>query len=71
VNAQIILDIFERKDKNGAFHTVAANTALALYAAGYSHNLDECKKAAEESIISGAALAKLNEFKKYSNAFSS
>ena len=69
VNAQIILDIFERKDKNGAFHTVAANTALALYAAGYSSNLNECKRAAEDSIISGAALAKLNEFKKYSNAY--
>ncbi len=65
VNAQIILDIFENKNINGAFHTVAANAALALYAAGYSENLDECKKAAEDSILKGAALAKLNELKKF------
>ena len=49
--------------KNGAFHTVAANTALALYAADYSDNLEECKMAAEYSILSGAAMAKLNELK--------
>jgi anthranilate phosphoribosyltransferase len=67
VNAQIILDIFEHKDRNGAFHTVAANTALALYAADYSDSLEECKQAAEESIITGAAMAKLNEFKKFSS----
>ena len=66
VNAQIILDIFKGKNKNGAFHTVAANTALALYAADYSDNLEECKMAAEYSILSGAAMAKLNEFKKFS-----
>jgi anthranilate phosphoribosyltransferase len=65
VNAQIILNIFERKDQNGAFHTVTANTALALYTADYSNNLEECKKAAENSILSGAAMAKLNEFKEF------
>jgi anthranilate phosphoribosyltransferase len=65
VNAQIILNIFERKVQNGAFHTVTANTALALYAADYSNNLEECKRAAENSILSGAAMAKLNEFKKF------
>ncbi len=66
VNAQIILDIFENKNMNGAFHTVAANAALGLYAAGYSDNLDECKKAAEDSILKGAALEKLNELRKFS-----
>jgi anthranilate phosphoribosyltransferase len=66
VNAQILLDIFERKCKNGAFHTVAANTALALYAAEYSNSLEECKTAAEHSILSGAAMAKLKELKKFS-----
>ncbi len=71
VNAQIILDIFNNKKMNGAFHTVAANAALALYAAEFSDDLNECKKAAEHSIISGAALAKLNEFKKFSNVYTS
>ncbi len=74
INAQIILDIFSRrngnngnKNMNGAFHTVAANAALALYAAGISDELSECKKTAEHSILSGAALSKLNELKNFSS----
>jgi len=67
INARIILQVFENKTKNGAFHTIAANTALALFCAGLSDDLNECKKAAEESIFSGAALNKLNELKKFSN----
>lgn len=70
VNAEIILDVLENKNKNGAFHTISANTALALYCAQFSDDLNECKKAAEESILSGAALAKLNELKEFSNSFS-
>jgi len=68
-NAQIILDVFQNKNKNGAFHTIAANTALALYSAGYSDNLKECQIAAENSILSGAAFAKLNELKNFGNSF--
>ena len=65
VNAKIIMDVFENRRTNSAFHTVAANTALAIYAAGYSDNLTECKAAAEESILSGAALNKLNALKEF------
>jgi len=65
LNAGIILDVFENKTTNGAFHTIAANTALALYCAGLSDNLSECKRAAEESILGGAALSKLNELRKF------
>ncbi|MCL5027734.1 MAG: anthranilate phosphoribosyltransferase [Bacteroidetes bacterium] len=71
VNAQIILEVFSNHKKNGAFHTVAANAALALYAADYSDNLNECQRAAENSILSGAALNKLNELKKFSSSFMS
>ena len=67
INAQIILDVLENKNRNGAFNTIAANSALALYCSGYSENLNECQKAAEDSILSGAAFAKLNELKKFSN----
>ncbi|HSR18289.1 MAG TPA: anthranilate phosphoribosyltransferase, partial [Ignavibacteriaceae bacterium] len=67
INAQIILEVFENKTRNGAFHTIAANTALALFCAGLSDDLEECKRAAEESIFSGAALNKLNQLKKFSN----
>ena len=63
VNAKIILEVFEGKTRNGAFHTIAANAALALYCAEVSDDLDECLKSAEESILSRAALNKLNELK--------
>ncbi len=69
VNAQIILEIFNNKKRNGAFHTVAANAALALYAADYSNDLNECIKAAEDSIKSGAALNKLFKLKEFSSSF--
>jgi anthranilate phosphoribosyltransferase len=65
INARIILDVFENKTSNGAFHTIAANTAIALYCAGVSDNLSDCKLAAEESIKSGAALNKLNQLKNF------
>ncbi len=68
INAKIILDVFENKRRNGAFHTVAANSAFALYAAGYSDSILDCQIAAENSIKSGAALSKLNELKKFSNS---
>ncbi len=67
INAQIILDVLDNKNRNGAFHTIAANSALALYCADFSDNLNECQKAAEESILSGAAFSKLNELRKFSN----
>ncbi|OGU77109.1 MAG: anthranilate phosphoribosyltransferase [Ignavibacteria bacterium RBG_16_34_14] len=63
-NAEIILDILERKIKSSAYYTVAANAALALYVSGYSDDLVKCAVAAEESILSGEALSKLNELKK-------
>jgi anthranilate phosphoribosyltransferase len=65
INAGIILDVFENKTKNGAFHTIAANAAVALYTAGISDSLNDCKIAAEESIKSGAALHKLNELRSF------
>ena len=52
-NAQIILEIFKNKNRNGAFHTVCANAAVALYSAGVSDDLKKCKNAAEESIVTG------------------
>ena len=67
-NAQIMLDVFQNKNQNGAFHTIAANSALALYCSGYSDDLNECQKAAEDSILSGAAFAKLNELRRLGNS---
>lgn len=68
-NAEIIIDILERKIKNSAYYTVAANSALALYVAGYSDDLMKCVKGAEESILNGEALSKLNGLKNFSERF--
>ncbi len=58
-NAKIILDILENKKVNGAYHTVIANAAMALYAAKYSDDLLICVESAKESIESGRAFEKL------------
>jgi len=65
-NSKIILEIFEQKRKDARFCVVAANAALAIYSSGYSDDLSECKNAAEESILNGKALAKLNELRIFS-----
>lgn len=64
-NAKIMLNIFNNKNNNGAFHVVASNAAMGLYAAGFSDELKVCLEAAEESIISGKALEKLNALRKF------
>ncbi len=70
INAKIIEDIFNGADKNGAFATVAANAAMALYCAKYSDDISVCKRAAEESVISGAAKNKLKRLINFGSKFS-
>ncbi|MCH8032207.1 MAG: anthranilate phosphoribosyltransferase [Bacteroidetes bacterium] len=67
-NARIILEIFKNKNRNGAFHTICANAAVAIYLAGVSDDLKECKDAAEESILKGAAYNKLKSLIGFGNA---
>lgn len=67
-NGKIILDVIENKNRNGAFHTICANAALALKYAGYSDSLPDCIYAAEESILSGKAYEKLKQLIQYSNS---
>jgi anthranilate phosphoribosyltransferase len=64
-NAEIILDLFSERKKNAAFYVVSANAALALYCADFSDDLVICRQAAEDSILSGCALHKLNGLKKF------
>lgn len=66
-SAKMILDLLQNISANGTFHTVAANSALALKCAGYSDSLEDCVFAAEESILSGAAFNKLKELAEISN----
>ena len=67
-NARIILEIIKNKTRNGAFHTICANAAVALYAAGKSDDLIECKDVAEESILKGAAYDRLRSLIEFGNA---
>lgn len=70
INAGIILDIIRDKKRNSAFNVVVANAALAIKTAGISDNLLECKKLAEESILSGKAFSKLNELRIFGEKYS-
>lgn len=64
-NAEIIHKIFSEKEKDAPYYVVVANAALALKAAGTSDVLNECINIAEESILSGRTLRKLNELKEF------
>lgn len=64
-NAEIIYKIFSSKEKTPGYYVVAANSALALKAAGVSNDLHFCINIAEESIQSGNTLKKLNELKEF------
>lgn len=66
-NAAIIRSVFENKEKDSAYQIIAANTAMALYAGKYSDDLNICLQAAEESILSGKALDRLNSLIEFSN----
>jgi len=69
-NAHIILELFRSKKKTAAFFVVSANTAVALYCAGYSNEIDQCRQAAEDSIMNGSAYDKLVQLKKFGARFS-
>lgn len=64
-NAEIIHHLFTSKKKSPAFFVVSANTAIALYCAGYSNDINECRAAAEDSILNGSAYSKLQQLKSF------
>ena len=66
-NAEIILDVLDKKKKNSAYYVTVANAAMGLYAAGHSDDLKKCVAKAEESIVSGSAYSKLMELKEFSS----
>ncbi|BDQ02702.1 anthranilate phosphoribosyltransferase [Ignavibacterium sp.] len=67
-NARLMLDIFKNHKKNGAFHTVCANAALALKISGKYSSLSEAAIAAEEAILSNRAYEKLEQLIQISNS---
>jgi len=60
-NSKIILNLFSKPERNAHFEVVAANAAVALYTSGKYETLEESRNVAEDSILSGKALNKLNE----------
>ncbi|MEN8191922.1 MAG: anthranilate phosphoribosyltransferase [Bacteroidota bacterium] len=60
-NAQIIYDLFSSGSRTTHFNVVAANAAIALYTSGNYATLNESQNAAEDSLLSGNALKKLNQ----------
>ena len=68
-NASIIYKIFSGKEKTPGYFVVVANAALALKVAGVSDDLNVCIQAAEDSILSGRTLKKLNELKDFGDKY--
>ncbi|MBD3409395.1 MAG: anthranilate phosphoribosyltransferase [Ignavibacteriales bacterium] len=66
VNAERTLAILGEKTLSGAGKVAAANAALALQVAGFDDDLGACVRAAEETIVSGAAIAKLRDLVAFS-----
>lgn len=67
-NAKLMLDIFQNHIRNGAFHTICANAAMALKIAGKYSSLSDAAIAAEEAILSNKAFDKLQQLIKISNS---
>ena len=67
-NAAITLGILKGEDKGPKRNAVLLNAGAALYIAGKADSFENCIKLAGELIDNGAALAKLEEFIKESNA---
>lgn len=66
-NARILRSVLDGKEKGPFFYVTAANAAMGLYSAGYSPDLQECARSAEESILSGKAKDKLEQLIGYGN----
>jgi anthranilate phosphoribosyltransferase len=68
-NATIILDIFQGKLKGPKREIVLLNAGAAFVVAGKAQNIEEGLIIAANSIDSGAALAKLEELKSFSQGY--
>ena len=64
-NAQIILSIFKGEEKEGKRDIALLNAAAAIYVSRGDSDMNQAFEQAVESLNSGKALAKLNEFIKF------
>ena len=67
-NAVTIRAVISGERRDEARTLVTVNAAAALHLGGLANNLQEAARLAEESIDSGAALAKLEQLVRATNA---
>ncbi|TFH02431.1 MAG: anthranilate phosphoribosyltransferase [Calditrichales bacterium] len=60
-NAVILSRVLSGEEKDAAYFVTVANAAMALLTAGYSDDLSVCTAAAEDSVLSGNAMKKLEQ----------
>ncbi len=68
-NAKIARAIFEGKETGAKRDIVVLNSAAGIYMGGKANSYSEAVEIAKETISSGKALKKLNEFVEYTNKF--
>ena len=68
MNAQIIRDVLSGRRKDEARTLIVINAAAALFVGGRSEDLKSAARLAKDSIDSGAAMAKLEQLIKATNA---
>lgn len=68
-NAKIARAIFEGKETGAKRDIVILNSAAGIYMGGKADSYSEAVEIAKETIASGKALKKLNEFVEYTNKF--
>jgi len=68
-NAQIIKDIFSKKEKGPKRDFLVINCAATLYVSGAVSSIKDGIERANQLIDSGAAIKKLEELITYSNRF--
>jgi anthranilate phosphoribosyltransferase len=64
-NAKILQEVLSGEKKNAAYFVTVANAALGLYSADYEEDLSTCAAVAEEAILSGKAMNKLDALREF------
>jgi anthranilate phosphoribosyltransferase len=64
-NAEIMQKLLTGRKTSAVFYVTAANAAMALQAAGFDRDIKICLQAAEEAILSGRAMKKVQQLKEF------
>ena len=64
-NAELLSKILSGEEKGAPHYVTVANAAMGLYSADYAEDIGTCVRAAQESILSGKALEKLEQLRDF------